>query len=103
MIIYSKKNKKKILGIIFRNSKILKQRLNISPINEYLQVSTQKLKKNTFIHPHVHKKNRRITFSTQEIWLVLKGKLSINVLDLLLYRTQVKPILVSNTFLSNLQ
>ena len=82
MIIYSKKNKKKILGIIYRNSKILKQRLNLSPINEYLQVSTQKLKRNTFIHPHVHKKNRRITFSTQEIWLVLKGKLSINVFDI---------------------
>ena len=81
MIIYSKKNKKKILGIIYRYSKISKKRSNISPKNEYLQVSTQKLKRNDFISSHIHRKNKRITSSTQEIWLVMKGKLSINIID----------------------
>ena len=82
MLIYSNRNKKKILGIIYRHKKISKQRLNISPINEYLQISTQKLKKDSLIKPHIHQKNKRITTSTQEIWLVLKGKLSINIFDI---------------------
>ena len=82
MIIYSKKNKNKILGIIYRYSKISKRRLNISPNNEYLQVSTQKLNRNNFISPHIHMKNKRIITSTQEIWLIIRGKLSINIIDI---------------------
>ena len=82
MLIYSKKNKKKILGAIFKNKNISKKRNNISPINEYLQASTQKLKKNEIIKSHIHLKNKRITFSTQEIWIVLKGKLSIKIFDI---------------------
>ena len=45
MLIYSKKNKKKILGVIFRYKNISKNRFNISPIKEFIQASTQKLKK----------------------------------------------------------
>ena len=82
MIIYSKKNKKKILGIIFRYKKISKNRINISPVNEFIQASTQKLKKNDIIRPHIHLKNNRVTTSTQEIWLVLKGKLLIKIYDI---------------------
>ena len=82
MFVYSKKNKKKILGAIFRHNIISKKRNNISPINEYIQASTQKLKKNEIIKPHIHIKNKRITFSTQEIWIVLKGKLSIKIFDI---------------------
>ncbi len=82
MLIYSKKNKKKILGIIFKYKNISKNRLNISPINEFLQASTQKLKKNSVINPHIHLKNKRLTTSTQEIWLVLRGKLSVKIYDL---------------------
>ncbi len=82
MLIYSKKNKKKILGIIFKYKNISKNRLNISPINEFIQASTQKLKKNSVTDPHIHLKNKRLTTSTQEIWLVLKGKLSVKIYDL---------------------
>ena len=82
MIIYSKKNKKKILGIIFRYKKISENRINISPVNEFIQASTQKLKKNDIIRPHIHLKNNRVTTSTQEIWLVLKGKLLIKIYDI---------------------
>ena len=82
MIIYSKKNKKKILGIIFRYKKISKNRINISPVNEFIQASTQKLKKDDIIRAHVHLKNKRVTTSTQEIWLVLKGKLLIKIYDI---------------------
>ena len=82
MIIYSKKNKKKILGIIFRYKKISKKRINISPVNEFIQASTQKLIKDDIVRPHIHLKNKRVTASTQEIWLVLKGKLSIKIYDI---------------------
>ncbi len=81
MIIYSNKNKKKILGIIFKYKKISNVRLNLSPISEFIQASTQRLKKNSIINPHIHLKNKRLTTSTQEIWLVFKGKLLINIYD----------------------
>lgn len=82
MYIFSKKNKKKILGAIYRQKAISNLRNNISPVNEYLQISTQRLKKGDTIKPHIHKKNIRITKSTQEIWLVLNGKISIKIIDI---------------------
>ena len=82
MFIYSKKNRKKILGAIFKYKNISRKRNNISPINEYIQASTQKLKKNEVIKSHIHLKNKRNIFSTQEIWIVLKGKLSIEIFDI---------------------
>jgi cupin fold WbuC family metalloprotein len=81
MYIYSNNNKKKILGAVYRYKNISNKRKNISPIDEYLQVSSQKYKKNDSIKPHVHLKNKRTTLSTQEIWLVLKGRLSIKIFD----------------------
>ncbi len=82
MIIYSNKKKNKILGVLHRSKKISNKRNNISPINEYLQISSQKLKKGDYINPHVHLKNKRIIFSTQEAWFVLKGKLSVKIFDI---------------------
>jgi len=82
MFIYSNKKKNKILGVIHRYKKISSKRKNISPVSEYLQISSQKLKKGDYINPHIHLKNKRITLSTQEVWLVLKGKLSIKIFDI---------------------
>ena len=82
MFIYSNKKKNKILGIIHRYKKISNKRKNISPINEYLQISSQKLKKGDYINPHIHLKNKRTTLRTQEVWLVLKGKLSVKIFDI---------------------
>ena len=82
MFIYSNKKKNIILGVIHRYKKISNKRKNISPINEYLQISSQKLKKGDYINPHIHLKNKRITLSTQEVWLVLRGKLSVKIFDI---------------------
>ena len=82
MLIYSKKNKKKILGAVFKHNSISKKRNNISPINEYLQISSQILKKGDSINPHIHLKNKRTTLRTQEVWLVFKGKLSLKIFDI---------------------
>ena len=83
MLIYSKKNKKKILGVVFKHNSISKKRNNISPINEYLQISSQILKKGDSIKPHIHLKNKRTTLRTQEVWLVLKGKYPLKFLILI--------------------
>jgi len=82
MFIYSNKKKNKILGAVHRYKKISNKRKNISPINEYLQVSSQKLKKGDYINSHIHLKNKRTTLRTQEVWLVLKGKLSVKIFDI---------------------
>jgi len=82
MFIYSNKKKNKILGVVHRSKKISNIRKNISPINEYLQISSQKLKKGDYIKPHIHLKNKRTTLSTQEFLLVLKGKLSVKIFDI---------------------
>ena len=82
MMIYSNKKKNKILGVIHRSKKISNKRKNISPINEYLQISSQELKKGDHIKPHIHLKNKRVILSTQEVWLILKGKLSLKIFDI---------------------
>ena len=94
MIIYSKKNKKKIVGIIFRLNKTKKNRTDISPEKEYLQFSAQKLKTNAIVRPHIHKKILRKTNITQEIWIVVQGKILITVYD-----TDKK--ILKKTFLQN--
>ena len=82
MHIYSIIKKNKLLGVVYRYKNISKKRKDISPISEYLQVSSQKYKKNDSINPHVHLKNKRITLSTQETWIVLKGRLSVKIFDI---------------------
>ena len=81
MHIFSIIKKNKLLGVVYRYKNISKKRKDISPISEYLQVSSQKYKKNDSINPHVHLKNKRTTLSTQEAWIVLKGKLSVKIFD----------------------
>ena len=81
MHIYSNKKKNKLLGIVYRHKTISKKRKDISPINEYLQISSKKYKKNDSIKPHIHLKNKRTTLSTQEAWLVFKGRLSVEIFD----------------------
>ena len=82
MFIVSKKNPKKILGAICKYKDISVERKNVSPIKEFLQVSTQKIKKNFSITSHVHLKNERKVKLTQELWLVLQGKISVQIFDI---------------------
>ena len=82
MFIYSKIKKNTILGAVHRSKKISYKRNNISPINQYIQISSQKLKKGDYISPHIHLKNRRVIQNTQEVWFVLKGKISIKIFDI---------------------
>ena len=81
--IYSKNNKKKLLHIIF-NKTNKKKRINISPVNEFLQACYIPLKKNEHVKKHKHfwkinKKKRRIV---QEAWLIFSGKVKVYFYDL---------------------
>ena len=82
MEIFSKKNPKKLLGKINRFRNVSYKRNNISPPNQFLQVSTQKLKRNDFINPHIHLKNQREIKSTQETWIILKGEVLVEIYDI---------------------
>ncbi len=46
MYIYSKKNKKKLIACIYKSSKKVNNRLDLSPPNELLQIGITKLKNN---------------------------------------------------------
>ncbi len=81
--IYSKINKKKLLHIVFRPSK-KKQRVDISPDNQFMQVSYLNLNKDKIFIPHKHfwKSNKQKKRIVQETWLVIKGLIKVFFYDL---------------------
>ena len=81
MKIYSKKNPSILLHIVTRLSDITHNRLDISPNNEYLQVSAFRMDNNKTFRAHQHIENIRTTDITQESWLVIKGKVKTLLYD----------------------
>lgn len=82
--IYSKKNKKKLIHMVFRkNSKNTKSRENISPEKQFLQVANINLNKNdTFkAHKHIWKKPLYKKKIAQESWVVIEGKVKVYYYD----------------------
>ena len=81
--VFSKIKKKKLLHIIFNNSK-KNSRINISPEKEFLQACFLPMKKNQQIKPHAHfwKKNLNKRRIVQEVWVVMAGKAQITLYDL---------------------
>jgi hypothetical protein len=82
MIVFSKKNKNKVICAVFRAKKASYVRKDISNTSEFLQVSIKKYKINTGVKRHIHKKLIRKTSITQEIWIVLKGKIFTEIFDI---------------------
>ena len=82
MIIYSKKNKNlKICEIIKFNS--LKEGNNFySDHDDYLQISTITQNKGFKLKPHIHIENSRQISKTQEVWILIEGKIKINFYDI---------------------
>ena len=73
MYIYSKK--KKLIACIYKFKKKINSRINLSPENELLQASIIKLDEKFNLERHIHSKVFRKTTGTQEIWIVMRGKL----------------------------
>jgi len=98
--IYSKDGKV-LLHVIFRKKDFIKQRTDISPPEEFLQLSSLKLDKGKTFRPHKHVFCEKITNIAQESWVVIQGKVKVMLYDLedkLTKETILAPGDVSLTF-----
>jgi cupin fold WbuC family metalloprotein len=81
MEIFSKKNKVLIAKVFFLK-KLKKERNDVCPNDEFIQLSAQVLEKGRIIKAHSHLRIQRKSNITQEIWLVFKGKIEASIFDL---------------------
>lgn len=72
--IYSKLDPTELILSELKASDIQNYRTDLSPDEEFLQVSGRKLKLGTIVPAHKHLQVDRTTNITQEAWVVLKGK-----------------------------
>lgn len=80
--LYSKIDPTILLHIVNKLSDISYTRTNLTPDNEFLQMSCFKLDNNKTFRPHRHIENNRHTTITQESWIVIKGKVKAFLYDL---------------------
>ena len=71
-----------LLHIIFRKKDFINQRTDISPAEEFLQLSSLKLEKGKTFRPHKHIFHEKITNIAQESWVVIQGKVKALLYDL---------------------
>jgi hypothetical protein len=79
---YSKIEKEKLIFCLLRYSQITEYRTDLSPEEEFMQVSGRKIKKGTIVGAHRHLEIRRETNLTQEAWVILNGKVKATFYDL---------------------
>jgi cupin fold WbuC family metalloprotein len=80
--IYSKKDKSLLLMTINKFSDINKQRTDLCPEEQFLQISSKKIQKGIKFTPHKHNPINRKTTITQEAWIVLQGKIRATFYDI---------------------
>ena len=80
--IYSKVEPNVLLHIVNKKSNITAKRCDISPSNEFLQVSCFSLNEGKTFRPHRHIPLHRETEITQESWIVVQGKIKAILYDL---------------------
>ena len=99
--IYSKIEPDKLLHIVYRLDEIT-ERTNIAPENEFLQLASLKMKKNTTFKPHKHiYKQGEKQIIAQESWVVIKGKVKVIMYDLddtIIHEPILNPGDISMTF-----
>jgi len=80
--IYSKQKNKKLLHIFYR-FEIKKDRINLTPENEYLQASVIRFKNKKVVNSHHHLKHKILNRkrSIQESWILIKGLAKIYYYD----------------------
>jgi len=82
MKIYSKIDNKIKIGEIIK-SKDLRLGTNFfTENNDYLQVGSVVNSEEFIVKPHFHTKNKRLIEKTQEVWILIKGKLNISFFDI---------------------
>jgi hypothetical protein len=80
--IYSKSNSEKLLATIIRKSDIEDYRKDLSPDNEFIQVSARKFDDLISVAPHKHLYVDRKLNRTQEAWIIIEGKAKAEIFDL---------------------
>ena len=79
---YSKIDPSKLLYAIVKLKDIGDYRMDVSPNEEYLQLSARSLKKDTIVPAHKHLPITRTTEITQEAWIVFNGLIKGTFYDL---------------------
>lgn len=79
---YSRIDPSQLLYAIVELSDIGNYRLDVSPDEEFLQLSARSLKAGTVVPAHKHLPVERVTNITQEAWIVFKGKIEGTFYDL---------------------
>jgi hypothetical protein len=100
-LVYSKVKPGQLLHVVNRKSEIIEKRDDISPPEEYLQVSCFSLPKDKTFRAHKHVPLERHTDITQESWIVIQGKIKAMLYDLddqLLVEKILEPGDISLTF-----
>ena len=90
--IYSKVDTDKLVLALMRFIEISEYRTDLSPDEEYLQISGRKLEKGLKVKAHKHIPIERKTDITQEAWVVFEGCIKGTFYDLddsVLYETEI--------------
>ena len=90
--VYSKVDKDKLVLALMRYDDISEYRTDLSPDEEYLQISGRKLEKGLKVKAHKHIPIERKTDITQEAWVVFEGCIKGTFYDLddsVLYETEI--------------
>lgn len=80
--IFSKINPEILLHTIFRYNDISEERVDISPAEEFLQVSTFELPLYKTFKPHKHNPCEKIVRIPQESWVILRGSVKVSYYDI---------------------
>jgi len=80
--IYSKISDNNLLHIIIRKQDINKERVNVSPDAEFLQLAAKRIDADTVYESHYHLFQERISDITQEAWVVIDGSIKIYYYDI---------------------
>lgn len=80
--IYSKVQKDVLLHCVVTSDDLTKNRLDISPDNEFLQLSGFIIDEGKTYRPHKHIPCEKIVTITQECWVVISGKIKVFHYDL---------------------
>ena len=80
--IYSKIDPKKLLHVITHQKDITYERNNVSPDEQFLQMSCFRIDNGKTYRPHKHITQLRETSITQESWVVIKGAVKAILYDI---------------------
>lgn len=71
---YSKTSPEKVIFTMIKKENITRQRQNLTPDSEFLQVGAKRTFVGDFFKPHKHLPCEKNATTTQEAWVILEGR-----------------------------